>query len=173
MDSSPPGCSDRGVSQARILEWVAISFSRRSFQIRDQSPVPCIGMWIVYHWTTSRGKEEWNLLSRVRLFVTVRGILQWVAFPFSRWSSQPRDRTQVSRIAGRFFTSWATGKPDSRGVSVPAGVRVSLCIIHLGNNQSPAEGWRPWTRTQVGRLKERKPVLRRGRLGAEARRGAA
>ena len=44
---------------------------------------------------------------------TVHGILQatileWVAFPFSRGSSQSRDRTQVSRIAGRFFTSWAT-----------------------------------------------------------------
>ena len=35
-------------------------------------------------------------------------ILQWVAFPFSRGSSQPRDRTHVSCIAGRFFTSWAT-----------------------------------------------------------------
>ena len=34
-------------------------------------------------------------------------ILEWVAFPFSRGSSQPRDRTQVSHIAGRFFTSWA------------------------------------------------------------------
>ena len=41
---------------------------------------------------------------------TVHGILQgsileWVAFPFSRGSSQPRDRTQVSRIAGGFITS--------------------------------------------------------------------
>ena len=53
-------------------------------------------------------------LSRVRLFATpwtiVRGLLQarivgWVAFPFSRGSSQPRDGTQVSRIAGGFFTS--------------------------------------------------------------------
>ena len=35
-------------------------------------------------------------------------ILEWVAFPFSRGSSQPRDRTQVSPITGRFFTSWAT-----------------------------------------------------------------
>ena len=40
----------------------------------------------------------------------VRGILQarileWVAIPFSRGSSQPRDRSQVSRIAGGFFTS--------------------------------------------------------------------
>ena len=44
---------------------------------------------------------------------TVHGVLQarileWVAFPFSRGSSQARDWTQVSCIAGRFFTSWAT-----------------------------------------------------------------
>ena len=43
---------------------------------------------------------------------TVHGLLQArilerVAFPFSRGSSQPRDRTQVSRIAGEFFTSCA------------------------------------------------------------------
>ena len=35
-------------------------------------------------------------------------ILKWVAIPFSRGSSWPQDRTQVSRIAGRFFTVWAT-----------------------------------------------------------------
>ena len=34
-------------------------------------------------------------------------ILEWVTFPFCRGSSQPRDRTQVSRIAGGFFTNWA------------------------------------------------------------------
>ena len=52
MDCSPPGSSVLGVSQARILEWVAISFSRGS--------------------------------------------------------SRPRDRTQVSHIAGRGFNLWAT-----------------------------------------------------------------
>ena len=35
-------------------------------------------------------------------------ILEWVAIPFSRGSSRPRDWTQVSCIAGRFFTVWAT-----------------------------------------------------------------
>ena len=35
-------------------------------------------------------------------------ILELVAFPFSRGSTQPTDWTQVSRIAGGFFTSWAT-----------------------------------------------------------------
>ena len=44
---------------------------------------------------------------------TVHGILQaripeWVAFSFSRGSSQPRDQTQVSHSACAFFTSWAT-----------------------------------------------------------------
>ena len=51
------------------------------------------------------------------LAYTVHGILQarileWVAFPFSRGSSQPRGWTQVSHTVGGFFTSWATGKPD-------------------------------------------------------------
>ena len=51
--------------------------------------------------------------------VTVHGILQarilgWVAFPFSRGSSQTRDRTQVSHIAGRFFTSWATREAQAQ-----------------------------------------------------------
>ena len=58
-----------------------------------------------------------NLLSHVQLY-TVHGILQarileWVAFLFSRGSSQPRARTQVSCIAGGFFISCIT-KGNSR-----------------------------------------------------------
>ena len=37
-------------------------------------------------------------------------ILEWVAIPFSRGSSWPKDRTQVSHNPGRFFTIWATRK---------------------------------------------------------------
>ena len=49
---------------------------------------------------------------------SVRGIFQgripeWVAIPFSRVSSWPRDQNHVSCITGRFFTIWATGKPTS------------------------------------------------------------
>ena len=49
---------------------------------------------------------------------TVHGILQarileWVAFPLSRESFQPRDQTQVSRIAGVFFTNWAIREAPS------------------------------------------------------------
>ena len=61
------------------------------------------------------------MLSRVQLFVTpwantVHGILQarileWVAFPFSRGSSQPRDQTQVSRFATQSLPTELSGKP--------------------------------------------------------------
>ena len=51
-----------------------------------------------------------NILSRLVITFLPRSkhlFISW-AVPFSRGSSQPRDRTQVSHIAGRFFTSWAT-----------------------------------------------------------------
>ena len=68
-----------------------------------------------------KGNQSWTFiesesLSCVWLFATpwtrVHGILQarileWVTFPFSRGSFKPRDRTQVSCIAGRIFPSWA------------------------------------------------------------------
>ena len=66
--------------------------------------------------TLKSGKWIWKSLSPVWLCdlmdCIVHGILQarileWVAFPFSRGSSQPRDGTQASRTAGGFFTSWA------------------------------------------------------------------
>ena len=41
-------------------------------------------------------------------------ILEWVAFPFSRGASQSRDRTQVSFIAGWFFTCWATREAQGK-----------------------------------------------------------
>ena len=40
------------------------------------------------------------------------GILEWVAIPFSKRSSQPKDQTRGSCTAGRFFTMWATGSLD-------------------------------------------------------------
>ena len=40
-------------------------------------------------------------------------ILEWVAYPFSRGSSRPRNQTRVSCIAGGFFTSWAITEAHS------------------------------------------------------------
>ena len=132
MDYSPPGSSICGIFQAGILEWVAIPFSRGFSQSRDWTPVSCIAGRFFTIWTTSETVLEYRKLNAVRSEVlvsqlcsalcpmdcsplgsSVHGILQarilkWVAIPFSRGFSQPRDRTQASRIAGRFLTGWAT-----------------------------------------------------------------
>ena len=48
-------------------------------------------------------------------------ILEWVAFPFSRGSSQPMNRTGVSCIAGGFFTNWAIREAKNTHTVVPKG----------------------------------------------------
>ena len=51
-DCSLSGSSVHGISQARTLEGVAISFSRESSRPRDRTHVPCIGRGILYRWAT-------------------------------------------------------------------------------------------------------------------------
>ena len=59
-------------------------------------------------------KGKWKSLSCVWLFEILQArILEWVAIPFSGGSSQHRDETQVSHIAGGFCTSWATRQAQS------------------------------------------------------------
>ena len=65
---------------------------------------------------------------------TVRGIfqariLELIAFPFSRGSSQPRDWTQVSHTAGGFFTSWATREAQLE-IQLPYDPAIPLLGIH-------------------------------------------
>ena len=55
LDCSLPGSSVHGISQARILEWVAISSSKGTSQPRDQTRVSCVscsGRRILCHWVT-------------------------------------------------------------------------------------------------------------------------
>ena len=52
MDYSPPVSSVHGITQARILEWVAIPFFTGSSLPRDQIRVSCTGSWILYRWAT-------------------------------------------------------------------------------------------------------------------------
>ena len=75
------------ILQARILEKVAVPFSRGSSQPRTPH---C--RQILYQ-LSRQGSPR---------------MLEWVAYPFSSGSSQPRNQTGVFCIAGRFFTSWAT-----------------------------------------------------------------
>ena len=57
MDHTLSGSSVSGISQARILEWDAISFSRGSSKPRDQTCVSCIDRQIPYHYATWEAGE--------------------------------------------------------------------------------------------------------------------
>ena len=63
--------------------------------------------------------------------------MEWVAISFSRGSSQPRDRTQVSHIAGRRFNLWATW--EAYILINPSEVEnnpVEMHLIHLSYEAS-------------------------------------
>ena len=92
-----------GILQARILEWVAMPSSRGSSQPRDQTQISCLLCFL--HWQMGSlplappGKpaiwgesESCSVLSNSLrpLGILQARILEWIAFPFSRGSSQPR-----------------------------------------------------------------------------------
>ena len=125
-------------------------------------------------WKMVHTKKTFFFLKKVSLFGTSRGIAVWnkqaiakatgntgvVAFPFSRGSSQPRDRTQVSHIAGRFFTSWATREACENGCESWTIKKAE----HWRINAFELWGWRrclrvPWTarRSNQSVLKEISP----------------
>ena len=126
MDCSLPGCSVHVISQTRILEWVAISFAMGSSWPRDQTQMSCTTRGFFMD-KPPRKPMHACILSRfscVWLFATpwtlvyqapltmgfFRQEYWWVAMP-SRGSSQPRDWTCVSCIAGGFFITEPPGKP--------------------------------------------------------------
>ena len=119
MDCSPPGSSVHRISQARTLERVVISFSRRSFQPRDGTLISCNGRFL-YHWATAAAAKYHQSCPTLCYPIDgsppgspVPGILQartleWVAISFSRRSFQPRDGTLNSCNGRWILYHWAT-----------------------------------------------------------------
>ena len=92
MDCSPPGFSVHGISQARILEWVATFYSRRS-RPRDRtcvSYVSCIGRRIPYHYHhlgSPPSKYTYDFLTHVIHIKSqrLRVILGWIYTYCKQW----------------------------------------------------------------------------------------
>ena len=137
MDCSPPGFSVHGISQARILEWVAMSFSRGSSQPRDRICISCISRGILYHWATWKPLESLAAAAKLlQLCPTlcdpidssppgspVPGILQartleWVTISFSnawKWKVKVKSLSHV-RLFATLWTA-AYQAPPSMGFS--------------------------------------------------------
>ena len=81
MDYSLPASSVHGILQARMLEWVAISFSRGSFQPRDQTQVSCITGRFFTIWAT----REATVYYRERIWIKIsqgKKYLGWISGGF-------------------------------------------------------------------------------------------
>ena len=66
LNCSPPGSSVHGIIQAKILQWVAISFSRGPSWPRDQTHVSCIGRWTLYYYATREANNVDNRLQQTK-----------------------------------------------------------------------------------------------------------
>ena len=97
MDCSPAGSSIHGNSPSKNTGMGCHALLQGIFPIQGSSPGLPHCRWIFYH-LSHQGSPR---------------ILEWVAYPFSRGSSWLRNRTGVSCIAGRFFTSWPTREAPS------------------------------------------------------------
>ena len=89
MDCSLPSSSVHGIVQARILEWVAISFSRGSSWPTDGTCISCIDGWILYHWATREAptyiKAPLNIVVCVHLllnFITPHSLVVWFGWDY-------------------------------------------------------------------------------------------
>ena len=94
MDCSPPGSSVHGDSPGKNTGEGCSALLQGVFPAQGSNPGLPHCRWILFQ-LSHQGSPR---------------ILEWVAYPFSRGSSQPRSRTGVSCLVGRFFTSWATGE---------------------------------------------------------------
>ena len=102
MDCSTPGSSLHGTSQARILEWVAISFSRESYWPRDRTPFSCVSYidrQILYHCATKR----WSLFP-LPLSWSQAGLLTALT---SEWKRQEISSWKLEIPREYFMQRWA------------------------------------------------------------------
>ena len=107
IDCNVPRSSIHGISQARVLEWIAISFSRGSLWPRDRTQVFLIVQFssVAQSCLTLCDPMDYSLLRSSVHGIFQARILEWVAISFSRGSSPPRDWTRVFLIVVRCFTS--------------------------------------------------------------------
>ena len=84
-------------------------------------------------------------------------ILEWVAMPSSRGSSQPRDQTKVSHIAGGFFTIWATREAGKMQILRPHFKQSESETLELGPSnlfltRPPSDSVKVWDPQPWGRI---------------------
>ena len=91
--------------QARILEWVSISFSRRSSTSRDRtwdSYISCTGGWILYHKCHLGSPEMWKGKEKIKRKTRDSGWRSWIRI----WSCVSEVKTRLNWVFGNGEAMW-------------------------------------------------------------------
>ena len=97
VDCSPPGSPVHGIFQARILEWVAISFSRGTSQPRDWTRVSCIAvLWLVQHSQRRWWKKQPDLATGKTM--TQPKFLYYLESRVCTWYKKKKKKIYMKRV---------------------------------------------------------------------------
>ena len=124
MECGPPGSSVHGILQVRILEWVAISFSRGSFLPRDWTFVSCIAGGFFIAWAIGETPAGGYTLRQTRLISTRNSIkneknkntssLQWPDGPGLTHKNESK-QSYVSTASSTHLGGWTERKSENEG----------------------------------------------------------
>ena len=113
MDCNPPGSSVHGLFQARILYWVAVSFSEGSSRPRDWTLVSYTGRQVLYHWATweaARGlwiaSRPWPIRAPERLTGT-QNRCSWTTWKEGALLEVPSSHYQPVTAISLRYCSWS------------------------------------------------------------------
>ena len=113
LDCSLPGSSVHGVSQARILEWGVIFFSRWSSQTRDWACISCIGRQILYHWASREAQRCTTNCKNNCIYSFIHSLIYYKPAPHSStlawkipWTEEPGRLQSMGLLRVRH--DWAT-----------------------------------------------------------------
>ena len=128
VDCSPPGCSIHGILQARILEWVAIPFSRGSSRPRVRTWVSCLAGRFFTIWTTREGLAQ--AIDIIKVLGRSSSLLAW----------KGRRASGGSPVVP---VSWANLVPPLECGSLPVCPggcgSLSLCVLQGGKSGLPSD----------------------------------
>ena len=121
------GYTVHGILQARILQWVAVPFSRGSSLFQGIFPTQGLNPgllhcgWIFYQLSHKGSPRK----------------LEWVTYPFSSRPSWPRNQTRVFCIAGGFFTNWAISVVPNTRMKAQKSTSSLLRFLRWPRNSIP------------------------------------
>ena len=120
-----PGSSIHGIFQARVLEWVAISFSRGTSWPEDQTQVSHMAGGCFTHWATKEAPESMETVIKTN---------GWLQYRVISKSKGKRRQLSEQMVQGLWYSSWDLKVQETEQESLSSGRKYThVCVLQLWN----------------------------------------